>query len=125
VSDVWNAPPAPSSFYVAHDAGGYPELHFKASSPARYRIQRDAAGESVILTEMVASGGQNLTYNDYTAKPGILYTYRIIPIHEELLNQGIWLEGDQAVQLARVAETSGSRFFAGLRSLLPAISFSD
>lgn len=122
VSDIWNAPAAPSSFYVAHDANGFPELHFKSTGTARYRIQRDAVGESVILTEIVGAGGQSLTYSDTTAKPGVLYTYRIIPIHEELLQQGIWLEGSQAVQLAQVASTSGGGFLAGLRSLIPAFS---
>ena len=122
VSDIWEAPSAPSSFYVAHDSGGYPELHFKASSAARYRIQRDAVGESVVLTELVASGGQSLTYNDYSAVPGVLYTYRIIPIHEELLQQGVWLEGEQAVQLAQVSRSAGSSLLAGLRSLIPALS---
>lgn len=122
VSDIWNAPPAPSSFYVAHNADGYPELHFKAAGTARYRIQRDAAGESVTLTEMVGSGGQSMTYSDNTAIPGVLYTYRIIPIHEELLQEGIWLEGKQAVQLAQVAASDGNRFLAGLRSLFPAFS---
>lgn len=120
VSDVWNAPPAPSGFYVTHDAGGFPQLHFKALAPARYRIQRDAIGESVILTEIVGSNGQNVSYSDYSAQPGVLYTYRIIPIHEELLQQGIWLEGKQAVQLAQVAsQPSNNGFLAGLRSLLP------
>ena len=122
VSDIWNAPPAPSSFYVAHSADGFPELHFKTAGTARYRIQRDTAGESVILTEMVASGGENLTYRDYTANPGVLYTYRIIPIHEELLQQGVWLEGKQAVQLAQVADTQENRFLAGLKSLFPAFN---
>ena len=122
VSDIWNAPPAPSSFYVSHNAGGYPELHFKAAGTARYRIQRDAVGESVILTEMIGSAGQSITYSDYSAVPGVLYTYRVIPIHEELLQQGIWLEGKQAVQLAQVASSSGSGFLAGLRSLIPALS---
>ena len=122
VSDIWEAPSAPSSFYVAHDSGGYPELHFRASSAARYRIQRDAIGESVVLTEMVASSGQALTYNDYSAVPGVLYTYRIIPIHEELLQQGVWLEGEQAVQLAQVSSNSGSGLLAGLRNLIPALS---
>lgn len=122
VSDIWNAPPAPSSFYVSHNAGGYPELHFKAAGTARYRIQRDAVGESVILTEMIGSAGQSITYSDYSALPGVLYTYRVIPIHEELLQQGIWLEGKQAVQLAQVASSSGSSFLAGLRSLIPALS---
>lgn len=124
VSNVWNAPSAPSSFYVAHDASGYPELHFKAASSARYRIQRDAVGESVILTEMIGSSGQSMTYNDYSAKPGVLYTYRVIPIHEELLQQGVWLEGQQAVALAQVASASGGGgLLAGLRSLIPALSF--
>lgn len=120
VSDIWQAPDAPSSFYVAHNASGYPELHFKASSDARYRIQRDSVGESVILTEMIASSGQALSFLDSTAQAGILYTYRIIPIHEELLQQGVWLEGKQAVQLAQV-QTSGG-FFSGLRELIPALS---
>ncbi|MDO5300837.1 MAG: PBP1A family penicillin-binding protein, partial [Clostridia bacterium] len=121
VSDVWEAPSAPSSFYVAHDTNGYPELHFKATSSARYRIQRDAVGESVILTEMIGSSGQSMTYSDTSAQPGVLYTYRVIPIHEELLQQGVWLEGQQAVQLAQVAQ-SGGGLLAGLRSLIPALS---
>ena len=122
VSDIWNAPSAPSSFYVAHDASGMPQLHFKAASPARFRIQRDAVGESVILTEVVGYAGQNITYSDSTAIPGVLYTYRVIPIHEELLQQGVWLEGKQAVQLARVADSGGSSFLSGLRRLIPALS---
>ena len=120
VSDIWQAPDAPSSFYVAHNASGSPELHFKASSDARYRIQRDSVGESVILTEMIASSGQALSFLDSTAQAGILYTYRIIPIHEELLQQGVWLEGKQAVQLAQVQASGG--FFSGLRELIPALS---
>lgn len=122
VSDIWNAPRAPSSFYVAHDANGYPQLHFKAADAARYRIQRDAVGESVILTEIIGASGQDVAYSDHSAVPGVLYTYRVIPIHEELLQQGIWLEGKQAVQLAQVADSASSGFLAGLRSLLPAIS---
>lgn len=125
VSDVWNAPAAPSSFYIAHDSNGMPQLHFKASSPARFRIQRDAAGESVILTEVIGYAGQNITYNDSSAMPGVLYTYRVIPIHEELLQQGVWLEGKQAVQLARVASRNDSSFLAGLRNLIPALSFQN
>lgn len=120
VSDIWQAPDAPSSFYVAHNASGYPELHFKASSDARYRIQRDSVGESVILTEVIASSGQALSFLDSTAQAGILYTYRIIPIHEELLQQGVWLEGKQAVQLTQVQASGG--FFSGLRELIPALS---
>lgn len=122
VSNLWDPPAAPSSFYVSHDAAGNPQLHFKASAYARYRIQRDAVGESVILTELLGSSGENITYSDSTAVPGVLYTYRIIPIHEELLNQGVWLEGRQAVALAQTASEPGSRLLSGLRSLLPAFS---
>ena len=75
----------------------------------------------MILTELIGQSGQNLSYTDVSAQPGVLYTYRIIPIHEELLQQGVWLEGQQAVQLAQVA--SGGGFLAGLRNLIPALSF--
>lgn len=122
VSDIWNAPEAPSSFYISHADGGYPELHFRSSDAARYRIQRDAIGESVVLTEIIGQEGESLSYRDYSAQPGILYTYRIIPIHEELLQQGIWLEGKQAVQLAQVADRSARGFFSDLRNLFPAFS---
>ena len=50
----------------------------------------------------------------------MLYTYRIIPIHEELLQQGVWLEGQQAVQLAQMRQSGG--LFSGLLSLIPALS---
>ena len=123
VSDIWNAPPAPAGFYVTHDHGGFPLLQFKASSYARYRIQRDAIGESVILTEMIGSNGQAMSYKDYSAKPGVLYTYRIIPIHEELLQQGVWLEGKQAVQLAQIASNVGTGgLLEQLRKLIPAMA---
>ena len=122
VSDVWNAPRSPSSYYVSHDSGGYPELHFKAADSARYRIQRDAVGESVILTEMIGKPGETLTYHDYSALPGVLYTYRIIPIHEELLQEGVWLEGKQAVMLAQRADAGESGLLSGLRSFFPALS---
>ena len=82
--------------------------------------KRDAVGESVILTEMVASSGQALSFLDTSAQAGVLYTYRIIPIHEELLQQGVWLEGKQAVQLAQVR--AGSGMISGLRSLIPALA---
>ena len=119
VSDIWQAPNAPSSFYVAHSAGGYPELHFKASSDARYRIQRDAVGESVILTEMVAlrSGTELSGYIRAGWRAVYVSDY---PDPRELLQQGVWLEGKQAVQLAQVQ--AGSGMISGLRSLIPALA---
>ena len=35
------------------------------------------------------------------------YTYRVIPVHAELLNNGILLEGVQAVQIARSRHSAG------------------
>jgi len=122
VSDVWNAPPAPSSFNVSYGDDGLPQLHFKSSAAARYRIQRDSVGESVILTELIGGQGETLTYSDASAQPGIMYTYRIIPIHEELLQQGIWLEGKQAVQLAQVRANMHNSFFSSIKKLIPALS---
>lgn len=101
-SDVWTAPASARSFYVTHDETGQPKLIIQASGAAVYRVQRDAVGESFILTEMRAEAGQTLTYVDERAQPGVTYTYRVIPVHAELLDNGILLEGVQSVQVARV-----------------------
>ncbi len=101
-SDVWNAPASARAFWVEHDSEGQPVLRITASDTAVYRVQRDAVGESFILTEMRADAGQSLSYTDVRAQPGVVYTYRVIPVHEELLNSGILLEGKQSVQVAKV-----------------------
>ncbi len=101
-SDVWQPPSSARSFYVTHDDAGQPKLVITAESAAVYRVQRDAVGESFILTEMRAEAGQTLTFTDERAQPGITYTYRVIPVHAELLDNGILLEGMQSVQVARV-----------------------
>lgn len=101
-SDVWSAPSAARSFYVSHSESGQPLLVIEPGSTAVYRIQRDAVGESKVLTELRGSIGEKLYYTDATAQPGITYTYRVIPIHAELLDNGILLEGPQSVQVARV-----------------------
>ena len=64
-------------------------------------MQRDTQGESFILTELYGSAGETLYYTDVKAKAGVVYTYRVIPVHAELLNNGILLEGVQAVQVAQ------------------------
>ena len=56
-----------------------------------------------------------LYYTDNRAQPGVTYTYRVIPVHAELLDNGILLEGTQSVQVARVEKPSAlSRWFSGL-----------
>ena len=105
-SDVWNAPASARAFSVGHDESGQPVLSITAADEAVYRIQRDAAGESFILTELRAAPGQVLTYTDQRARPGVTYTYRVIPVHAELLDNGILLEGQQSVQVARVERPS-------------------
>ncbi len=105
-SDVWTAPASAKSFYVTHDENGQPKLVIQASGAAVYRVQRDAVGESFILTELRAEAGQTLTYVDDRARDGVTYTYRVIPVHAELLDNGILLEGMQSVQVARVERPS-------------------
>ncbi len=105
-SDVWQPPASARSFYVTHDGEGQPQLVITASDAAVYRIQRDAVGESFILTELRAAAGQTLTFTDERAQPGVTYTYRVIPVHAELLDNGILLEGKQSVQVARVERPS-------------------
>ncbi len=105
-SDVWQPPASARSFYVTHDGEGQPQLVITASEAAVYRVQRDAIGESFILTELRAESGQTLTYTDDRARDGVTYTYRVIPVHAELLDNGILLEGKQSVQVARVERPS-------------------
>lgn len=107
-SDVWNAPAAAKSFHISHNDEGFPVLVIGAADSAVYRVQRDAAGESFILTELRGSAGETLYYTDEKAKPGVTYTYRVIPVHAELLDNGILLEGLQSVQVARVKENGFS-----------------
>ncbi len=101
-SDVWTAPAQAKSFYVTHNDSGQPLLVIEPSATAVYRIQRDAIGESFILTELRGSPGEVLYYADAKAQPGVTYTYRVIPVHAELLDNGILLEGVQSVQVAAV-----------------------
>jgi len=107
-SDVWTPPRALNSFSVSHNGDGYPVLVMQPSDSAVYRIQRDTAGESFILTELYGSAGETLYFTDTKAKSGVTYTYRVIPVHAELLNNGILLEGVQSVQVAQ-ANVSGGR----------------
>lgn len=108
-SNVWNAPRTPSAFYVTHNDSGNPVLVVTTADAGLYRIQRDAIGESIILNEIYGNAGQTLRYTDAKARLGVEYTYRIIPINSELLDNGILLEGKQAVQVARAKAPSTGR----------------
>lgn len=107
-SSVWRAPAAARSFYVQHTEAGQPLLVIEASEQAVYRVQRDAIGESFILTELRGGAGETLYYADTSAKPGVTYTYRVIPVHAELLDGGVLLEGAQSVQVARVRQATSN-----------------
>ena len=108
-SDVWTPPRALNSFHVSHNDDGYPVLVMQPSDNAMYRIQRDTAGESFILTELYGSAGETLYFTDTKAKSGVTYTYRVIPVHAELLNNGILLEGVQSVQVAQTGVSGGRK----------------
>ncbi len=121
-SDVWKAPATARAFWVEHNAQGQPLLRITASESALYRVQRDAVGESFILTELHADAGQTVSYVDERARAGVVYTYRVIPVHEELLQSGILLEGKQSVQVAQVARPDA---WGWLRDLFGADSDED
>lgn len=118
-SSVWTAPRTPSAFYVTHNADGNPVLVITARDAGLYRVQRDAIGESFVLTELSGRAGETLYYTDKKAKLGVEYTYRVIPIHSELLENGVLLEGAQAVQVARAKPPSGAgRLWTDITGLL-------
>ncbi len=117
-STVWSAPRSPSAFYVTHNKQGNPVLVITASDAGLYRIQRDAIGECFILDELSGKAGETLYYTDKKAQLGVEYTYRIIPINQELLNNGILLEGKQAVQVARAQSPSASRLWEDITGML-------
>ncbi len=117
VSDVWTPPRSPNRFVVGHSDSGYPLLIIQPADEAVYRIQRDAYGESFVLTELYGTPGETLYYTDTAAKPGIMYTYRVIPVHAELLNNGILLEGMQAVQVAQSKHSTSGGLWDSLRDL--------
>lgn len=118
VSTVWNAPLPPTNFYITNAENGKPVLNFTAAQYARYRIVRESGnGASEQLTEMVLEAGNTATYTDESAQVGVTYTYRIIPIHEELLQEGTWLEGQSAAQVAQ-AQWTYEGFLGGILDFL-------
>lgn len=120
-SSVWAAPAKPSAFYVTHNNSGNPVLVITASDAALLRVQRDAVGESIVLTELNAATGETVYFADTKAQLGVEYTYRVIPINQELLNNGVLLEGMQSVQVARARAGSGGlggTIFRDITSLL-------
>ena len=114
-SDIWSPPRSPNNFTVGHNASGYPLLMIQPADTAVYRVQRDTYGESFVLTELYGSAGETLYYADTSAKPGVVYTYRVIPVHAELLNNGILLEGVQAVQVAQAKLSGAGGLWQGIR----------
>ena len=117
-SNVWSAPRSPSAFYVTHNQQGNPVLVITASDAALFRIQRDAIGECIILNELTGRAGETLYYTDKKAQLGVEYTYRVIPINAELLNNGILLEGKQAVQVARAKSPSSGSIWQDITGIL-------
>lgn len=116
-SDIWTPPRSLNSFSITHSSDGFPLLRLQPADTALYRVQRDTYGESFVLTELYGGQGETLYYTDTTAKPGIIYTYRVIPVHAELLNNGILLEGVQSVQVAQ-ANLPSQGFWGKIRDWL-------
>ncbi len=117
-STVWRAPRAVSGFYVTHNDAGNPVLVITPSDAALCRVQRDAVGESFILTERYGGAGETIYVTDTSAKVGVVYTYRIIPVHQELLNNGVLLEGPQVFQIAQARPPSAGSILDQIGKLL-------
>lgn len=100
-SDIW-LPPQRPTVSVTHNSDGMPVLALQPATACVLRIQRDSAGESIILAELWGSAGETLYYADDKAAAGIQYTYRVIPLHGELLQNGITLAGEQAYVVTEV-----------------------
>ena len=116
-STAWKPPASPRAFYITHNDSGNPVLCITAAENSLIRVQRDSYGESIVLTELSASAGQTLYYADTAARPGVVYTYRITPVHQELLQNGILLEGTQSVQIAQArAPVTGGNLWDTLRN---------
>ncbi|MDR1600748.1 MAG: PBP1A family penicillin-binding protein [Oscillospiraceae bacterium] len=109
ISNVWSAPRAPGMYYIELADDGMPRLVFTPSDTANLRIQRtDPWGGSVVLTEVYGRAGQLQTYTDQTAQHGVRYTYTLTPIHSELLNEGVLLEGPAVSQSAQAFARGGT-----------------
>ena len=116
-STAWKPPASPRAFYITHNDSGNPVLCITAAENALIRVQRDSYGESIVLTELSASAGQTLYYADTSARAGVVYTYRITPVHQELLQNGILLEGTQSVQISQArAPSTGNNLWDSLRN---------
>lgn len=118
-STAWKPPASPRAFYITHNESGAPVLCITPAENALIRVQRDSYGESIVLTELSATAGQTLYYADTSARTGVVYTYRVIPVHQELLQNGILLEGTQSVQIAQARTPStGNNIWDRLRDLI-------
>ena len=118
-STAWKPPASPRAFYVTHNESGAPVLCITPAENVILRVQRDSYGESIVLTELTATAGQTLYYADTSARAGVVYTYRVTPVHQELLQNGILLEGTQSVQIAQARTPStGNTIWDRLRDLL-------
>ena len=116
-SSAWKPPTSPRAFYITHNDSGNPVLCITAAENSLIRVQRDSYGESIVLTELSATAGQTLYYADTSARTGTVYTYRITPVHQELLQNGILLEGTQSVQIAQArAPAVGNNLWDSIRN---------
>lgn len=116
-STAWKPPASPRAFYITHNDSGNPVLCITPAENVILRVQRDTAGESIVLTELTGFAGQTLYYADTSARAGVVYTYRVIPVHQELLQNGILLEGTQSVQIAQARTPStGNNLWDRLRN---------
>lgn len=116
-SNVWQSPSACSYFYVEFNDSGMPRLKFGCTDTALYRISRTVGGETVVLTELLGSAGESVSYVDWSATPGEWYTYSVTPVQSTLLAEGVELTGPTSRQSVQARYASGL-FGGALRKLV-------
>ena len=118
VSDVWQAPRAPGLYYIEHADNGMPRLVFTPVDSATLRVTRsDPSGQSIVLTELYGRAGHVQTFTDENAIRGVTYTYTLTPVHAELLNEGILLEGSSVAQTAQALSLTPGSIWEGFANL--------
>ncbi len=92
VSTVWVEPTRVFDLSGELTSPSVARLEFTAlQADAIYRLYRLDKGEPQLVAELIGEPGQKLLYDDLQAYEGA--EYYVIPVHAELLREGVLLEG--------------------------------
>jgi len=94
-TDLWNIPNAPSDLAVVADAEGYPIISFTPSDPnVTYQVRRiSVLDENDILVAEYEKERGSVEFIDRTVENETSYLYYVLPLHQELKENGQPLQG--------------------------------